>query len=225
MTDTNALTTGWFADLPADLQAMLRGRARVVSHRAGEILYRVGETQGDLCGIVTGSVRMHMAMNEHEQRLVHVGGPGFWFGDYELLSGAPRVMGIEVATPARLICLSRRDVDRIATQVPDIWRHLAALSAQHLATALGAADDLMLSAPAKRLAAVLLRFGGHRLTHPTIVPLVDLVVTQQELAEAANMSRATAGAILRQMEETGEIVLSYRNVAICDPAALAARMT
>ncbi|MEY8099993.1 helix-turn-helix domain-containing protein, partial [Falsihalocynthiibacter sp. S25ZX9] len=67
------------------------------------------------------------------------------------------------------------------------------------------ADDLMLSAPQKRMASVLLRLSGNRLGHQRSPPIKAIPATQQELAVAANLSRASAGSILREMERNGEI--------------------
>lgn len=121
--------------------------------------------------------------------------------------------------------ISRSDFLQLALDFSEAWRWIALLLAQHLIISVGAADDLMLASSEKRLAAVLLRFSGYRLGHPNS-PLVEVIpATQQEIAVAANLSRTSAGRILREMEENGEISIEYGALVIRDLSTLMARLS
>lgn len=224
MTNTAKLRAGWLGDLPGAFAERLVAIGRWVRLDRGQIVFGIGSDDMDLYGIARGTARMHIAMNEHEQRVGHIIGPGFWFGDNEFVSGVPRIMEIDAATDLLLLRIPRSDFQQLAREFPDAWRWIALLAVQHLTLAIGAADDLMLSSGESRLVAVLLRLSGHRLGHPASPPLEFLPATQQELAVAANLSRASAGRILRMLEDKGEISIEYGALVIRDPRALAARL-
>jgi CRP/FNR family transcriptional regulator, cyclic AMP receptor protein len=225
MSDLTNLYAGWLGDLPGDFSQSLVAIGRRIQLDPGQIVFCNGDVDTDIYGISHGTARMQIAMNEHEQRLGHIIGPGFWFGDNEFVSGFPRIMEIEAATELHLLQISRSDFLQLALDFSEAWRWIALLLAQHLIISVGAADDLMLASSEKRLAAVLLRFSGYRLGHPNS-PLVEVIpATQQEIAVATNLSRASAGRILREMEENGEISIEYGALVIRDLSTLMARLS
>jgi CRP-like cAMP-binding protein len=224
MTDYSSLRAGWLGDLPQDFADAFLKIGRWVQINSGLIIYGIGSNNTNLYGIASGTARMQMAINEHEQRLSHIIGPGFWFGENELVSGSPRLLEFEAATDLLLFKITRNDFLQLSREFPDAWKWIALLAGQHLITAIGAADDLMLSAPQKRMASVLLRLSGNRLGHPQSPPIKAIPATQHELAVAANLSRASAGSILREMERNGEISIGYGNLVICNSDALSARL-
>jgi len=224
VTDTADLRAGWLGDLPQGFADAFLKIGRWVQMDRGQIVYGIGTDDTNLYGIASGTARMHMAINEHEQRLSHVIGPGFWFGENELVSGLARMLEFEAATDMLLLKITHYDFQQLARELPDAWKWIALLAGQHLITAIGAADDLMLSSSEKRIAAVLLRFSGNRLGHPRSPPINVIPATQNELAVASNLSRASAGNILREMERNREISIEYGALVIRDAEALAARV-
>jgi CRP-like cAMP-binding protein len=90
------------------------------------------------------------------------------------------------------------------------------------------ASDLLIPDSERRLAAVLRRFGGLQgLTNVGDDPVaagttVHVPVTQAELAAAANLSRNSAGTILKRFATRGIIDTGYRDILITDPARLIA---
>ena len=218
------LLAGWLGDLPQGFAESFVAIGQWIQMDRGQMVYGIGADDTSLYGIANGTARMHMAMNEHEQRLSHVIGPGFWFGENEFVSGVSRILEFEAATDLLLLQVTHNDFQKLAPEFPDAWKWIAQLAGQHLITAIGAADDLMLPTAEKRLVAVLLRFSGNRLGHPQSPPFENIPVTQHELAVAANLSRASAGPILRMLEKEGEILIDYGALVICDACSLGARL-
>jgi CRP/FNR family transcriptional regulator, cyclic AMP receptor protein len=225
MADPTKLFAGWLGDLPSDFAENFIAIGRWVQVERGQIIYRNGDTDTGLFGISDGVVRIQIAMNEHEQRVGQIIGPGFWFGGHAFSTGSPRKIEVEAATDAALLRVTPSDFEKLVTEFPVAWKWIATLFSHHLTLAMGAADDLMLSSSELRLAAVLLRFSGNRLGHPNSPPQNEILASQQELAVAANLSRASAGRILREMEKTGEVSIGYGTVEIRDAKALAARLS
>lgn len=224
MTDNSNLRQGWLGEFPPELAKKLVGIGRWTKLGRGDVVYNQGDAETDLYGIANGIARMQIAMNEHEQRVAHVIGPGFWFGEYAFVSGSQRAVEIEAATDLLLLRITRHAFQRLADEHPEIWRWIALLCSQHTIMAIGGADDLMLPTSEKRLIAVLLRLSGHRLNHPSSPPIEVVPITQAELATASNLSRATAGRILRELESRDEISIEYGSIIIRDANALLATL-
>ncbi len=218
------LKAGWLSDLPKDFVGRFLALGSWVRIPSGDIVYGVGDEEGALYGIASGLARLHIALNEHEQRLAHLCGPGFWFGDFELVTNTPRTMEFDAAEDLLLLRIQRNDFVRFASTDPEAWRWIAVLVAQHASLAVSAADDLMLRSAEKRLVAALLRLSGRRFAHPASVPLTAVPITQLDLAVAANLSRSSAGSILRRLGQAREISIDYGKIIIHDSEALASRL-
>lgn len=224
MSKIQHLKAGWLGDLPQAFADQFLDLGTWVHVPAGQLVYSIGAAEQDIYGIAQGVIRMHIAMNEHEQRLAHMCGPGFWFGDMELVTNSPRIMEIDAAEDLHLIRIRQSDVEKLSATYPQVWRWIAALVVQHAGLAISAADDLMLPSAEKRLVAVLLRLAGHRFAHPASPPLGSISITQQELAVAANLSRSSASTVLKQLRQAGEIRIDYRAITLLDPEGLTKRL-
>jgi CRP-like cAMP-binding protein len=213
---------GWLADVPEALAHTIVALGDEVAFDAEDIIYQIGDSTRSLWCVVSGSVRMNIATNGNEHRFGHLIGPGFWFGEYELLTGQPRLIEMQAAEPSRLLRLHHHRLEALGASDPEFWRWIAILSTQHTLLALSAADDLLLKTSSIRMAALLLRLSGLRAAHPATAPLTVIPLGQQELSEALNMSRSSTGSILRDFERKGIIAIGYRSLRILNVEALQA---
>jgi CRP/FNR family transcriptional regulator, cyclic AMP receptor protein len=85
---------------------------------------------------------------------------------------------------------------------------------------MGGSGDLMIRDHVKRFVAVLLRLANCRHVDPHDGLPVGVNVSHEDLAHMANVSRTTAGAILRELEAEGCLELYYRRMSILAPDAL-----
>lgn len=214
MIDAEPLKSGWLGEMPRDFVDDVLSIGHWVQFKKNEVIYWHGAESNDLFGVASGHVRLHIAMNEHEQRVAHIVGPGFWFGENELILKSSRIMEMAAGSDLKLFKVPSDGFYRLAEKKPCVWKHLAALAAQHQILAIGAADDLLLSSAEKRIAAVLLRLSGNRLNHALSPAYFEIPITQQEFSVAANLSRATAGRLLREMASRGEILIEYGRIQI-----------
>lgn len=218
------LKSGWLGDLPVDFVDSFLSLGSWVRVPSGGIVYGAGADGAELFGIASGLARLHVAINEHEQRLAHICGPGFWFGDFEFVAETQRSMEFDAAEDLLLMRIQRNDFEKFARSVPDAWRWIALLIAQHAGLAVSAADDLMLPSAELRVVATLLRLSGRRFAHPASPPLTEIPITQLDLAVAANLSRSSTGSILRRLRQADEISIDYGKIIIRDADAMANRL-
>ena len=72
----------------------------------------------------------------------------------------------------------------------------------------------------KRSVAVLLRLGGCRYLTPPAAAPIEVDVSQEDFAAMTNTARTTAGAVLRALEASGAVRVTYRRVSILAPDKL-----
>ena len=87
----------------------------------------------------------------------------------------------------------------------------------------GSADAVASGDSERRCAAVLLRLGGRRLAGPNDTKPVEVPITQDELAGAANLSRNSVGTMLHRLKARGLVEPGFRGMTtIRAPNALRA---
>ena len=186
-----------------------------------ETSFTASGAEGDtIWGIASGAMKMFISAGEERMRFCHIVGPGYWFGELELLLNIPRIVEMRMAQPARLLRLRMKDLQSISASFPEIWLSVARLAATNEALAAAAVDDLMLRDPRKRLAATLLRLTGLRWDFQDRPALNPVPVTIQELSEAANLSRSVTARIMSDLTAEGAVEKGYRSVHVTRPDRL-----
>lgn len=204
----------WFGSLPAPLQQSILQRAMVRSYAAGEFLIREGEPGRGMFALLHGRTRHVRWIGDAEEVLMHVGEPGFWFGEYPLLSGQPSVGSVIADTDSRLLFLPAAEFERIVDAEPRYLRPFAALQAErfgmlyrYLAQAYGLAPEEVLHTRLKGAVEL------HRLGQPSSGPAV-VTLSQSALANMVGVSRQTLNVLLRRLEARGLIEVGYRKIRV-----------
>jgi Crp-like helix-turn-helix domain len=82
----------------------------------------------------------------------------------------------------------------------------------------GFTADLMIRDSDRRCAAALLRLAGCRYARPQDITPVEVPLTQNELAGAANLSRNSVGKMLQRLEKRGFVEVGYGAMTVRNPA-------
>lgn len=94
----------------------------------GTIVFREGDAATSLYIIVSGQVRVEIG----REPVAHLG-PGEWFGEMALITGAPRSATIEVTAECRLLVLEHRAFVDLLAAYPALYEQLAAILSRRLA--------------------------------------------------------------------------------------------
>ncbi len=215
-----ALTTRWLAQTEPSIRQGLLDACKLRQFLDGERIYGFEQEQNCLWGVVSGAIRLFVAMSEQDPRLAHCAGPGFWFGEIPVITGGTRAMQALAAGHVRLCSIDRSVVVNMAKTNSDVWRSVATLSIMNEMIAIGSAEDLMMRSPQKRLVATLLRMAGWRHGFQGALPMTMVPITQLELAEASSLSRSSTAVILRDLGGKGLVKAEYRSITILDAPAL-----
>lgn len=218
-------TAGWLSKTPDAFRKAVIDRCHLRKFARGETVYSVGDPSSGIYGIGRGLVGVEITPEERVSRLAYMIGPGAWIGLRGVVTGGPRIVTIEARQQTELLFLSAPAIDEIVGEMRGSWRHFARMELGDVKLLTTLCDDLVRRDHAERLIAVLLQFAGCRLAAPGHVRRVEIMTSQDELAQAANVGRTAAGAVLRELEIAGEIELSYRRIKILAPDSLRSRLT
>src|SRR5262249_58039650 len=94
----------------------------------GTIVFREGAAATSLYIIVSGQVRVEIG----REPVAHLG-PGEWFGEMALITGAPRSAPVEVTAECRLLVLEHRAFVDLLAAYPALYEQLAAILSRRLA--------------------------------------------------------------------------------------------
>ena len=86
------LTTRWLAQADPSIRQGLLDACTLRHFVDGEMIYGFEQKQNCLWGVVSGSIRLFVAMSEQDPKLAHCAGPGFWFGAAPVITGGTRSM-------------------------------------------------------------------------------------------------------------------------------------
>jgi CRP-like cAMP-binding protein len=215
---------GWLSQTPPSFQSAVLDRCRLQSFKRGQAIYMAGDPPGGMFGLVSGGVGISIAPGESGPYFAHLGRPGTWFGEVAAILRQPRRVGLTATRNAKMLYLPIEKIDEIVARDSNAWRLFALVTVNHLEMAIGACDDLMLRDHVKRCIATVLRLGGCRNASPASGAPVEIDARQDEIATLANVARATAGLVLRELETKGLIENAYRRIRILAPDALRAML-
>ena len=215
---------GWLSQTPRAFRNALLARVHLQRFTEGEIIYDAGDPPGGLYGVVSGAVRTFIVPWEHSPIYAHYFRPGSWFGEAAALSGKPRMVGHAASGEAELLHLPIKGVNDLVRADPTCLRFFSILTYGHLHTALGATADLMIRDHEKRFIAVLLRLGECRVATQSDERLIEVCISQDDLAVMANVARTTANSILRRLQRNGLVNVAYRRIDITAPDQLRAML-
>lgn len=214
------LMSGWLGEVEPLLRQDFLRAGRVRNFANGSTVHNFEQDQSCIWGVVSGIVRLSVAMNEQLPRIGHIFGPGGWFGEAHVLLGGGRALHATVFGETRLFRIDRSSIAKLAAQNPDAWLEVARLTAMNSLTAIGGGEDLMIRQSDKRLAALLLRLSNRRNAFQGTLPFDSIPVTHTELAEASRLSRSSVAALLQNLVLRKVIRTDYGSISILDAKAL-----
>ena len=180
----------------------------------GDVLMRQGDQGTHVLVLTAGRVKVTKVDADGNELLLAIRSGGEVIGEMSVLGGAARSATVTALTPCVSYLLTAATFLRVVQEhrVQDILlRHVIARYRESE----DARAELAGLPAAQRVARVLLRFavvvGGAR-------PELDL--SQEELAGATGLSRASVAAALASLRRRGLIATRRRSLVVCDLAGL-----
>lgn len=210
----------WFAGLPVDLQQRILAGARQRSFAKGDVIGLEGRQPGALMVVLAGLVKLVRQAGHGDEALLYVCEPGFWFGEYAVLTNEPTLVSVVAKTKVRLLVLSKAEFDRIIEAEPRYYRAFATLALRRMAATLKAFIHSSSLEPASRLRSQLALLYQLKRDGCDVVAPVELPYSQSDLASIVGVSRQTMNGLLQALVAKGVIELGFGRVRVLSPGAL-----
>jgi len=214
----------FLSELPETLYVLLFHEATACSLRAGETLFRAGDP-GDGCyRIQAGLVKIVVASQQGEERIISLLGPGAIVGELSIIDGLPRSASVFAVSDCSLSFVSRAKFETFSAAHPELTSSLV----RTLALRLRKADDALAATTflsvRGRLARALLILAEY--TGEATNGRIELrhKVSQGDLAAMAGVARENVSRTMSDWRKRDIVTRSADYYCIIDHAALAREM-
>ncbi len=206
----------------SDRQAIVRD-CRTRQYQPGDIIFHEGDPGNVLYLIQNGQVRIFVnGLDSSETSVILFGRPGDMFGELAVIDGLPRSATAVALTPVTLYLISRDDFRRHMRRSPQLALNFMRELSLRVRYNTQQMDSLATQALSQRLARKLLQLAqDYGIASKTGV-LLNIPLTQSDLASLVNASRESINKQLREFRRLGWVTTENGRILIQDPDALRA---
>jgi CRP-like cAMP-binding protein len=217
----NRLSQGsWFGRMPLALRELVIARSRVRTYAKGQLLSIEGSPPKGLFAVLEGQVHVVATLASGDEALVHVGEPGFWLGEFGVLTGTQTLATFIAHSKVRALFFPKTQFDLIVDAEPRYYRHFANLVYERYAALLSAFIEVQEVTPEVRLRRRLAVMAQLQQSDRATAGPISLGVTQAELSRMIGVSRQTLNTLLGNFQQQGLIELGFRKITVLDPGRL-----
>jgi CRP/FNR family transcriptional regulator, cyclic AMP receptor protein len=207
--------------IPQDEVQLLLSCARRRSFARGEVVFHEDDPGDSLHLVTSGRFAVHVRTPVGETVTVRVRGPGESFGEMALVQAdARRSATVAALEQAETFAIYKDDFENLRHRHPEMDRILIALLAGELRRRNEHLLEALYLPVEKRVLRRLLELGR---TYDNGTDTVEILLTQEELAEFVGAARSTVNRVLREEQERGTLELGRGKTRVLDVAALAKR--
>jgi len=204
-----------FAALDDSQLRRLAEVAAIRQHRKGQLVFLEGDAADSMYVVVSGSLKIVSTSEDGQELVLAVVGPKETFGEMAIADDGARSASVQAITDSVLLRLPVADVLQRSEETPAILRVVLKSLATVVRRLTGTAADLVFLDLPRRVVKYLLRQAEIRETE-----LIDLELTQGELAQHLGSSRQSLNSTLRALDRRGWISSVGHRIKIRDAAAL-----
>lgn len=211
----------YFRKLPiAELERLAR-RCHPRTLKRGEHAFEAGDACTGLLVIAEGAVEMRQVSPRGREQVLHAEGVGATLGEAPLFDGQGYIASAVAVAPTRLLHVPRAAVFDLCRRRPDVSLAMLEAMARRVRRFAALAEDLAFRQVIERLARHIetdAREVGQSLSPAAVV---DLTLTQEQLASRLGTVRELVSRAFRQLERSGAVKRNRSRVVIRDPERLA----
>jgi CRP/FNR family transcriptional regulator, cyclic AMP receptor protein len=197
-----------------DLEA-IAAASRLRAVRRGQVLFTAGDPSDTLILVISGRVKVVVRSADGAELTLTIIQPGGIFGEISIADGGPRSADAEALEDCRLLLVPIGLIAELCSRVPAVTEAVMCSLAETLRRLTEAASDLVFLDLPRRVAKVLL-------SQPRGDDgVIELRMSQEELAHQVGGSRQSVNAALRGFERRGWIEAHDRTVTLREAEALA----
>jgi CRP-like cAMP-binding protein len=211
----------YFRSVPAAELARLARRCRQRALKRGEHAFEEGDACRGLLVVAEDAVEMRQVSPRGREQVLHAEGPGATLGEAPLFDGQGYIASAVAVEPTRVVLVLKEDVLGLCRRHPAVALSMLEAMAKRVRRFAGLVEDLAFRQVTERLAHHIEASAAASgvLLAPGIV--VDLALTQEQLAARLSTVRELVSRALSQLERAGAIKRSRSRIVIRDPDRLA----
>lgn len=213
-------TVPYFSELPHEEVAELASLLVLRRFGHGQVIFHHGDPGGLLYIISRGKVKISYATQDGQEALLAILGAGDFFGELALLDDSPRSATAEALESTESLTLHREDFRTYLGKNPDFTMHVLQTMAKHIRRLNSQLSDIFFLDLPGRLARTLLRLADEHGKEVDDCILIDLILTQTDLAEMTGATRVSINKTLGRFRRSGWVKFESRRLLICDRTAL-----
>ena len=211
----------YFRSVPAAELARLARRCRPRSLKRGERAFEAGDACRGLLVVADGAVEMRQVSPRGREQVLHAEGAGATLGEAPLFDGQGYIASAVAVEPTRLVLVPRGAVLDLCRRHPAVALSMLEAMARRVRRFAGLVEDLAFRQVTERLARHIEAAAAASGSPLTPGAVVDLGLTQEQLAARLGTVRELVSRALAQLERAGAIKRRRSGIVIRDPGRLA----
>jgi CRP/FNR family cyclic AMP-dependent transcriptional regulator len=215
--------TRLFGELEPAALSSLAERAVERSYKKGQLLVYQGDSGDSVFVIVEGLVKVMVTSEEGEEMVLVTLRPSDTFGELSLVDGGPRSASAEAVEATRVLIITRAILLELIEQHPSLTDSLLRSLGSLARRLTEQAADLVFLDIHGRMAKLLLSMADQRGTQAGDGIVLDLNLTQADLAAMVGGSRQSVNQTLRSFESRGYLQIEGRTITLKKPEELRRR--
>jgi CRP/FNR family transcriptional regulator, cyclic AMP receptor protein len=217
------LQTAIFGELHDSALRELAQVCRQRTYRRNQFLWYEGDPGDYLVVIVRGLVKVTVTSPRGDEMLLATLGPSEVVGELSVIDGGARSASVVALRPTTGIVIGRAPLIALMQRSPELLDVLLRSMGALVRRLTERATDLVFLDLAARVAKLLLREAEGGSGEQRQGALVDLGLTQTELAQMVGASRPAVNRVLQSLAARGSISIDGHKIIINDPTALGRR--
>jgi len=209
-----------FSELNEEEFSQLASVVREQHYKKHTTIVHVDDPGSALYILKSGLVKVTIEDQHGYEMILRILYPTDFFGDMSLLDGMPRSATVTTQEPSEVLTISREHFLSIIEKSPKILLKVAAVLSKRLRKANELIHSLAFFDVYGKVARVLLNLAAERGRATEQGTVIDMRLTQQELAELAGMTRETMARTLREFQQAGCIRVESGIISILEVGML-----
>ncbi len=199
----------YFSMLSPDELALVASVTVERHYNRGDPILIEGETEGALCYVCSGLVKVFKASPEGKEQVLRLIGAGNTFNDVPALDGGPNPANVAAVEPSVIYVIRRAELRKLITTRPEVAEAVVLTLAKTLRHLVALVEDISLRHVTARVAKILLDQEASAQQGQHVHRL-----TQQEMAALVGSAREVVGRALKELETAGIIEMRHGQAVV-----------
>jgi CRP/FNR family transcriptional regulator, cyclic AMP receptor protein len=213
-----------FSELKEDELRQIAGVVREQHYRKNVTIFHINDPGNALFILKSGMVKITIEDQSGREIILRILYPTEFFGEMALIDGMPRSATVTTQEPSDALIIYREQFISLIEKSPKILLDMAAVLSRRLRKVNELIRSLAFYDVYGKVARVLLNLAAERGRTTGHGTVIDLRLTQQELAELAGMSRETMTRTLRDFQQAGCVRIDAGIITILETDMLQREM-